>query len=198
MAKSSLKINPTTQKLNLLIDGIEMLFDMDFDLSSEPHWFKDKGNLIARVHSTRLEMDLDTYSREGVLQIDFSKVKIDISNYVVEVNGATDLSRALEIIFNSFKTFFREELVNMLAWRAAKAAEDALNRVLFDQGEVLAIDKDRTMHINAKMVSDPLYHDGLLTVALDGTFASQNPPPKTTVKHQLLPLSTSDVAKSNA
>jgi hypothetical protein len=166
-----------------VIDGIEMLFDMGFDLSSEPHWFKDRGTAVVKVHNTRLEMDLNTNSREGVLQVDFSRVDIDISDYVVEVNGATDLSRAIEIIFNSFKTFFREELVNMLAWRAAKAAEIALNRVLFDQGEILPVNIDRTIHMNATMISEPLFHDGLFTVALDGTFASQNPPLPTTVQH---------------
>lgn len=128
-------------------------------------------------------MDLNTSSRDGVLQVDFSKVKISISDYQVEVNGNTDLSRAIEIVFNSFKTFFREELVNMLAWRAAKAAEESLNRVLFNQGEILPVNIDRTIHLNAKMVCDPMYHNGMFTVALDGTFATQNPPPPMKVAH---------------
>jgi hypothetical protein len=51
-------------------------------------------------------MDLKTLNKDGLLQIDFAIVKIAIEDYVVEVNGNTDLSRAVEIVFNSFKSFF--------------------------------------------------------------------------------------------
>lgn len=52
---------------------------------------------------------------------------VSIINYEVKLDGGNDLSRAIEIVFNSFKTFFKKELVNMLAWRAAKSIEDSLN-----------------------------------------------------------------------
>jgi len=77
-------------------------------------------------------MNLKTLNRDGLLQIDFSGINISIDDYIVEVNGSTDLSRAVEIVFNSFKSFFREELVNVLAWRAAKSTEESLNHIFFE------------------------------------------------------------------
>jgi hypothetical protein len=51
-------------------------------------------------------MDLKTLMRENIIQIDFANVLIDIGQYDVKIDGGTDFSRAVEIIFNSFKTFF--------------------------------------------------------------------------------------------
>jgi hypothetical protein len=40
------------------------------------------------------------------------------------------LSKAVEIVFNSFKSFFKNELANMLAWRMAKSVEDSMNTLM--------------------------------------------------------------------
>ena len=47
-------------------------------------------------------MDLKTFTRDNILQIDFSNVKVDIGQYDVKIDGATDFSRAVEIVFNKF------------------------------------------------------------------------------------------------
>ena len=144
-------------------------------------------------------MDLKTLNRDGLLQIDFAGVKIAIEDYVVEVNGNTDLSRAVEIVFNSFKSFFREELVNMLAWRAAKSTEESLNHILFEQGEILPLNTDRTIHLNATMVTEPCYNDGFFTVALDGTFLTQSmEDTKLQSPMQQLPLFVKDKERENS
>lgn len=62
----------------------------------------------------------------------------------------------------------------MLAWRSAKSIEDSLNQILFDQGEIVPLNVDRTLHLNATMVSDPIYNQGFFSIALDGTFTSQD------------------------
>ena len=46
----------------------------------------------------------------------------------------------------------------MLAWRAAKTTEDALNHIFFDQGEIVPLNVDRTIHLNATMVAEPTYN----------------------------------------
>ena len=62
----------------------------------------------------------------------------------------------------------------MLAWRAAKTTEEALNHILFDQGEIVPLNVDRTIHLNATMVAEPVFNSGFFTVALDGTFLAAN------------------------
>ena len=171
---SRLMIDVNKQSLSLVLTGIDMLFDLKFDISSKPQWFQDSGAAVVRVKQCRITMDLKTLNKEGVLQIDFAGVKVSIDDYVVEVNGHTDLSRAVEIVFNSFKSFFREELVNMLAWRAAKSTEESLNYILFEQGEIMPLNTDRTIHLNATMISEPSFHEGFFTVAIDGTFLTSS------------------------
>jgi hypothetical protein len=178
------------------VSDIEMSFSMDFELESTPEWFSDSGTAEVNIKRTSLDMVLNTINQGGVLQVDFSEVDFYIQDYDVKVNGATDLSAAIEIILNNFKTFFRTEITKMLAWRAAKSAEEALNRILFDQGEILALNEDRTIHLNTTLVSDIFYHDGFFTVALDGTFATQHAESDLHVQHQQLPLFVSSESTS--
>lgn len=79
------------------------------------------------VSDCKLYMNLKASNQNGILKLDFSKVDVIITNYEVKLDGSNDLSKAIEIVFNSFKTFFKKELVNMLAWRSAKSIEDSLN-----------------------------------------------------------------------
>lgn len=72
----------------------------------------------------------------------------------------------------------------MLAWRAAKSTEESLNIFFFDQGEILPLNSDRTIHLNATMVSEPMYNKGFFSVALDGTFVAGNTLPNAVeIKH---------------
>jgi hypothetical protein len=169
---SQLTIDSDGEQLQLRIEGIELKFELYYELDSNPEWFFDEGDGTVIVGGCAFNMNLKTINRNGILQIDFSDVDVDISDYSVELNGLSDLSKAIEILFNSFKSFFRKELVNMLAWRAAKSIEETLNDILFDQGEIVPLNKDSSMHLNAKMVSDPIYADGYLAIPIDGTFLS--------------------------
>ena len=109
-----------------------MIYTSEFELSSDPKWVHDRGTALVTVKNASLNMNLDTFNRDGLIQVDFSAVRVQIEDYNVEVSGSTDMSRAIAIILNNFKTFFKQDLSNMLAWRAAKSAEETLNNILFN------------------------------------------------------------------
>lgn len=45
----------------------------------------------------------------------------------MNLDGGSDVSRAIEIILRNFKKFIQKEVSNMLAWRLAKTVEESLN-----------------------------------------------------------------------
>eukprot|EP00354_Favella_ehrenbergii_P008214 CAMPEP_0170464956 /NCGR_PEP_ID=MMETSP0123-20130129/9479_1 /TAXON_ID=182087 /ORGANISM="Favella ehrenbergii, Strain Fehren 1" /LENGTH=57 /DNA_ID=CAMNT_0010730729 /DNA_START=512 /DNA_END=685 /DNA_ORIENTATION=+ len=42
---------------------------------------------------------------EGALQVDFSDVKMEMNDYNVRLEGNSDMSRTVEIMFKNFKNF---------------------------------------------------------------------------------------------
>ena len=108
---------------------------------------------------------------DGTLQIDFSNVKVDLRDYSVELDGESDLSRAIEILFSSFKSFFRQELTSMLAWRLAKSVEESINQILISNGGSVPLLEEDEGYLNMSLVSDPIYVADYLSFPLDGSFS---------------------------
>lgn len=48
----------------------------------------------------------------------------------MQLDGSSDLSKTVEIMFKNFKTFIQREIVNVVAWRVAKSVEETLNQIL--------------------------------------------------------------------
>lgn len=64
---SKLLIDVNKKSLSLLLTGIDMLFDLKFEISSKPQWFQDSGIAVVRVKQCRITMDLKTLNKDGVL-----------------------------------------------------------------------------------------------------------------------------------
>lgn len=107
--------------------GLALNFEFDFKIWSEPKWLDDKGLGYIKVGNCDINLDLSLKNSNGTLQVDFSNVKVDLRDYSVTLDGQSDLSKAVEILFTSFKSFFRQEMTSMLAWRLAKSVEESLN-----------------------------------------------------------------------
>ena len=127
---SKLVIVPEQEALRLSVMGLELNFEFDFRVWSEPKWLDDHGLGYVKVGNCDIHLDLQLKNVDGALQVDFEDVKVDLHDYSVVLDGESDLSRAIEIMFTSFKSFFRQELTSMLAWRLAKSVEESLNQVL--------------------------------------------------------------------
>jgi hypothetical protein len=79
------------------------------------------------------------------------------------------MSTAAQILMNSYKSFFKQDLSNILAWRLAKSVEETLNQMLLSGGTIVGL---ADTHLNATLVSDPIFSNGLMAVPLDGTFSN--------------------------
>lgn len=108
-----------------------MNFVLDFELFSKPEWIKDKGSGIINVTNFNLSLHLEPFNKDGKLQFDFADAVIEIENYGIEFKGTSDFSKALSIVLNNFKSFFKNEVVNILGRKLTKSFEDSMNNLLF-------------------------------------------------------------------
>ncbi len=58
-----------------------------------------------KVANCDIDSQLSLTRKDGLLQVDFSEVKIFLQEYNVTLDGSSDLSRGVEILFKNFKKF---------------------------------------------------------------------------------------------
>jgi hypothetical protein len=85
------------------------------------------------------------------------------------VTSKSDLGKAIEILLNNFKNFFKQELSNIIAWRMAKSVEDNINRNLIKSGKKVDI-ANLECRLNSTLTSDPVFLPNVIAFPLDGSF----------------------------
>lgn len=120
--------------------GINLDFAFDYKVWSEPEWIDDEGKGSFEIKDCALDVALSLTSVNGILQVDFSKVNIFLPEFNTTLDGSSDFSRAIEIIFRNFKHFMQKELSNILAWRLAKSVESTLNEIMMQNNRERGID----------------------------------------------------------
>ena len=97
----------------------------------------------------------------------------------MKLDGSSDLSRTIEIVFKNFKNFIQKEIVNVVAWRLAKSVEESLNQMLMrnNSGEIVNDssnnNKDQssiTNILNVELLRDPIFEPTYVSFVLDGSF----------------------------
>ena len=54
------------------------------------------------MHNSDIGLELSLTSKNGALQVDFSEVNISLEAYEVKLDGDSDFSRAVQILFKNF------------------------------------------------------------------------------------------------
>lgn len=98
-------------------------------------------------------------NEDGRLKIDITESTYKIADYNVTLKSETEIGEASETMFNSFKTFFRQELKSILASKLEQAVEATLNENLIG---------DTSGDLNATLVGEPVFFNNLLAFPLDG------------------------------
>lgn len=176
IAESYLKIDDEEQALVLLVQGINLQYDFGFKIWSEPEFISDEGDGQFIISKTSLMITLKPIEQDGVLQVNFSDVKINIGDYQVTLDGSTDLSDAVEIMFTNFKQILRQEVSQMLAWRFTKSIEKTLNMLITSNGEYIDLSvpmssvPQHVSYLNATLMQNPIFNKGFISFAIDGSF----------------------------
>jgi len=111
---------------------------------------------------------------EGLLQVGFSEVNIDLAHHEVQLDGSSDLSKGIEIILKNFKSFFKKELAQMLSWRLAKSVEESMNSFLLSGGGLVEILGTKGAFMNTTLTGDPVFHADYMSLPIDGSILQSN------------------------
>ncbi len=104
-----------------MMQDIDLSFSLKYRLHSKPEWVKDSGVGYVNITGLNFSMNLIPYSKNGKLQLDFTEVDIEITNYSTQINGTADFSKTLDYLLSNFKNFFKSELGNGVAFAITDA-----------------------------------------------------------------------------
>ena len=166
-----MQLNSVNQQIEIRIEEINLMFTFSFDVWSVPGLVKDSGAGTITVTNASINLNLNPQNDQGSLHIEFYDTEFNIADYDVQVTSKSDMGKAIEILLNNFKNFFKQELSNIIAWRMAKAVEDNINRNLIKSGKKVDI-KNLNCRLNTTLTGEPVFLPNVIAFPLDGSFIS--------------------------
>lgn len=73
------------------------------------------------------------------------------------------------IILRNFKSFFKNEVANVLAMKISSTFEETFNSMLYNGPSILALKED-SIFINYTMTDDPVFTKNFMSIPFDGSF----------------------------
>ena len=165
--KTNLTIMSKEKALKLHIEDMNLLFEFDYEISTDPVWISDEGQATVEVFNTDVDVVLSTTAEHGILKVDFTEIKININEYKVRLEGQNDVSKGIEILFRSFKSFFKQELTSIMSWRLAKSVQETINQMMLTSNHMLDMP---IAYLNMTLIEPPVYGEDRLTFVVDGSF----------------------------
>ena len=153
------------------VEDMSMNFNMDFNIWSRPEWLRDEGTCQVNVTNFDAAVHLIPFNSEGRVQLEFKDAVITIEDFQVQFNGTSEIAEGMQLIVNKFKSFFKEELVNIVARKLTKSVEESINNYLLDDLMIREVgEKGSGIFQNLTMVGDPVLEENYLAVPYDGSF----------------------------
>ena len=121
------------------------------------------------IKNLSLELHLIPYNQKGKIQVDFSDTLIKVEDYNADFSGSSDFSRVFNVILKNFKSFFKNEVANVLAMKISSTFEESFNSLLYQGPSILEV-QDNGIFINYTLTSDPVFNKDYMTVPFDGSF----------------------------
>lgn len=165
--QTNLTILSEQEALKLHIQDMNLLFEFDYEISTDPEWISDEGQATVEVFNTDVDVVLTTSTEQGILKVDFTEITININEYKVRLEGQNDVSKGIEILFRSFKSFFKQELTSIMSWRLAKSVQETINQVMLTSNHMLDMP---IAYLNMTLIEPPIYGEDRLTFVIDGSF----------------------------
>lgn len=89
------------------VNKINMKFNFEFDMWTEPDYGREHGKGTITVTDANLSLNLLPTNEDGTLRIEFFETSFNLGDYDVEIDSDSDLGTATEIVLNKFKDFFK-------------------------------------------------------------------------------------------
>lgn len=154
------------------VTDVSLLFDLDFKLASDPDFLTDKGVGAIALNHFNVSLEMTPVNDNGALQLDFIDAHIMLEDYTVHFDGQTDISKALELMMEEFKDFFKNEVVNIMARKMLSSVERTVNEHI-RMDSTLAIADGAPAQVNLQLMSDPILSHHSMTIPLQGGLTNQ-------------------------
>lgn len=116
-----------------------------------------------------MSLHLIPYNQNGKIQVDFRDAQVAIENYDANFEGKSDISKAFNVVLKNFKSFFKNEVANIMARKISKTFEETFNAMLYQGPSILNV-MDGLIYMNYTLTGDPIFNEDYMAVPFDGTF----------------------------
>jgi hypothetical protein len=119
--------------LTFTLSGVDMDFELEYSMHSQPEWVHDKGKGRITIRGMTISMRVVPEVRNGTLYVkvvEDLQEEVTMHDYNVEFEGVTDFSKAIDYILNNFKEFFKVEVATILTSSSSQAFSEVLARML--------------------------------------------------------------------
>lgn len=84
--------------------GVDMDFELDYKMVSNPEWIKDSGSGKITIRGMNISLILETYELDGKLAVNFTSEPVpqavNLEDYQFTITGQTDFSKTYNYMMN--------------------------------------------------------------------------------------------------
>ena len=107
--------------VGIKVYGKAATFMTDFNIYSTPEWIRDQGSGSITIKDFMVHVNVMPSSKDGRLQFNFIDSFMEADNIDGNFKGQTEIIESVQLIMNHFKTFFKEELTNIISHQLVKS-----------------------------------------------------------------------------
>ena len=169
---SAIVISDNTPHMQFQIRGVNLNFEMQYQMQSKPTWVSDKGRGIVSIEDLSIFFAVSPFNSKGRMQVDVQDTLIDVKDYNANFEGSSDFTKVFNIILRNFKNFFKNEVASVIAMKVSTTFEESANRLLYSGPSMVAL-SDTNVHVNYTLAADPVFTNDYMAIPFDGGFVKQ-------------------------
>lgn len=108
--------------LEIAFKGIDIDYSFGYRVDSDPNYFDDNGEGIIKLRNLSLTVVLTPQINLGKVQLEINDTIIELENYDAVFQGTSDFADAVTLLMENFKSFFKDQLLNIAGRKLSKIA----------------------------------------------------------------------------
>lgn len=129
---------------------------------------RDQGMGSVKFENMNISLKLTPFNQDGRLQFELWDSLIEVEDYKFKLQGSSNFSQAVELTLNKLKDMFKDELLNILARKASKSLEIALNRGMDSNLLMRPLGSGSNILLNCTLTQAPVLTKQYLALPFDG------------------------------
>lgn len=84
--------------INFKMLGKKAVFNMDFDINSEPQWIQDHGKGMVTLENFMIYLNISVSSLNGKIQFEFKDAHMDVDKFDGKFDGETEIIQSIQLV----------------------------------------------------------------------------------------------------